>query len=200
MDRRGSRALARLAFGLALVLAASSSGAAAPAVAESAGCRAGAGQVQFLTTIRNTRDSNYDCLGVSVDGHAEITALRFEVHDTDADAAERTGGVHVREFALREIASSRGAVLNGVPGHDAVILHGEIVAGAKTATLVVRYLHNGLTGEFRECGVRLARGEDANWHLLDAASRPVPVVLIKTWALPLVGTVGIDTLQGICTE
>lgn len=169
-----------------------------PARSEADSCRGGERRVQLLATILNTRNRNYDCLGVSLDGRADIIGLRFEAHDVEG--ASGAGPVRVREFALRELASERGAVLDGVPGHDAVILRGEIAAGANTAALVVRFLHNGFTGEFRDCRVVLARDRDASWHLLDAANRPVPLVVVKTWELPLVGTVGIETLEGACAN
>ena len=29
--------------------------------------------------------------------------------------------------------------------------------------------------------------------------RPVSLVIVKTWGMPVIGTVGIETLQGICS-
>jgi hypothetical protein len=80
-----------------------------------------------------------------------------------------------------------------------VILQGQIVAGMTKASLVIRFLYNGLYGEFRQCRVTLTRGQSGNWQLLDAQKRTVPLVVVKTWALLIIGTVGIETLQGICT-
>lgn len=158
-------------------------------------------QVQPLAKIINTRDDNYQCLGVSVDARAEITAVRFETHEFDRDAESREPverRVRVREFTPDEIARASGVVLDGRPGHDAVILQGDIVAGRSSAALNLRFLHNGLTSEFRQCAVKLDHAHGAAWRLVDSRNRAVPLVVVKTWALPLFGTIGIDTLQGIC--
>ncbi len=105
--------------------------------------------------------------------------------------------MRIRAFAPAEIAQASGVVLDGVPGYDAVILQGDIVAGAAKAELILKFLHNGITGEFQQCAVRLEHA-GARWRLADAQDRPVPLVVVRTWALPILGTVGIDTLEGIC--
>ena len=92
----------------------------------------------------------------------------------------------------------RASVAAAVPGHDAVILQGDIVEGRSSDQLVVKFLYNGLTDQFRECRVALKRGRDIGWHLVNAENRSVPLVVVETWSLPLVGTVGIKTLQGLC--
>jgi hypothetical protein len=162
-------------------------------------CPAGSPTLQHLTTIENTRDFNYNCLSVSLDARANILALRFEKHEFGSNRGSTRTPLppQIREFTPAEIAADQGVVLDGTRGHDAIKLRGRIVAGAPAASLVVSYLHNGLVGEFRECGVSLER-TGQNWRLLNAESRRVPLVIVRTWALPLIGTVGIDTLQGIC--
>lgn len=152
---------------------------------------------QQLATISNTRDHEVDCLGLSLDRNAEIKAITFAKH-----LAPRAGSPEASDsasFARAAVASERGAVLDGTPGHDAVILQGRIEAGDVPSVLVVRYLHNGITGEFRQCEVRLQRDAHAVWHLTDAWNQPVSRIVVKTWALPIIGTAGIDTLQGICS-
>jgi hypothetical protein len=89
-------------------------------------------------------------------------------------------------------------VLDGAPGRDAVLLRGPITGGVAVARLVVSYLHNGFVGEFRECNVALERDDASRWRLMDAQHNPVSRILVRTWAVPLVGTVGIETLQGVC--
>ncbi|HZS82374.1 MAG TPA: hypothetical protein VFA50_05860 [Stellaceae bacterium] len=171
-------------------------GAAAPAR-----CAEAPGSVQKLAVIVNTRDNNFNCLGVTVDATAAIRNIRFESHEFRTDPATHrpvSTGVHVKEFPLEVIASPYGAVLDGQPGHDAVILRGRIPAGAAQAALDVRYLYNGITGEFRSCRVNLDRDGDAVWHLVNARDEHVSRILVKTWALPLVGTAGIETLEGVC--
>ena len=130
-----------------------------------------------------------------------ITAVRFETHEFHADRQSQGSAPHsvkVREFAPRDIASEKGVVLDGAPGHDAVILKGNIVEGRSSDPLVVKFLYNGLTDQFRECRIALKRGGDVGWHLVNAENRRVPLVVVETWSLPLLGTVGIKTLQGLC--
>lgn len=170
--------------------------------AMAADCAARSGAVQPLATIVNTRDRSFDCLGLSLDGRANIAAIRFEKHDggvTAAAAGERAA-THVREFSPAEMATARGAVLDGTPGHDAVVLRGRIGAGATSVPLVVTFLYNGLTGEYRACHASLDREAGGAWRLMDADDRPVSLVVVKTWGLPVIGTVGIAALQGICAQ
>jgi hypothetical protein len=168
--------------------------------AMSDGCASAVSGVQSLAKVVSTRDANYHCLGVSVDGSANILGIRFETHEMATTRRQVPRPVRVKEFAPIDVASEHGAVLDGTPGHDAVILQGRIVAGSPVASLVIRFLHNGITGEFQECPIRLDRREDGNWHLVNDHDQDVSTVLVKTWSLPIVGTVGIETLAGICAS
>jgi hypothetical protein len=184
---------------LLTVGAATGTGFADPRVATAtmaADCAARSGSVQPLAKIVNTRDRSFDCLGLSLDARANIAAIRFEKHDSSVTAA----AIHVREFSPAEVATARGAVLDGTPGHDAVVLRGQIGAGATSVPLVVTFLYNGFTGEYRACRATLDRVAGGGWRLMDADDRPVSVVVVKTWGLPVIGTVGIAALQGICAQ
>jgi len=170
-------------------------------VAASLGCSPSSQSVQQIAKITNTRNRNFHCLGVALDSRSNIVAIRFETHEFDADRESRTGiqrDVKIHDFMPQDIASAKGVVLDGRPGHDAVILQGNIVGGRSSERLVVKFLYNGLTDQFRECRVGLKRSGDAGWHLVDGEDRPVPLVVVETWSLPLIGTVGIRTLQGLC--
>lgn len=156
-----------------------------------ADCRGTMAAVQPLAKVTNTYDHNYQCLGVRVDAGANVMAFRFETHRPDGNGTNR-------EFSLDEVASERGAVLDGRPGHDAVILRGRIAAHVTSAPLTVEFLRNGVTGEYRRCGVTLKRDDTNGWHLLDAQGRRESQIVVETWGLPLVGTIGIDNLRGIC--
>jgi hypothetical protein len=167
-----------------------------PAVAREVargGCEPASPQLQPLAKIVNTRDETYHCLGVSVDARAEITAIRFETHAL-ADA----GVARVRSFTPDEIARTQGAVLDGTPGHDAVVLQGDIVRGQTRATLNLKFLYNGITGEFHQCAVTLDRAGGSAWRLANSHEDAFPVVVVRTWAVPIIGTIGIDTVEGIC--
>jgi hypothetical protein len=161
-------------------------------------CARGSASLQPLATIINTRDASFDCVGVSLDDRANILAIRFEKHERGGTRGP-AGDIHVLEFTPAELASDHGAVLDGVPGHDAVLLKGIVSPAQSTVPLVLSFLHNGFTGEYRGCDTALMRGPDDRWHLLDAQQRPVSLVIVKTWGLPLVGTVGIETVEGICS-
>lgn len=172
------------------------------AMAMSSDCASSTKAVQQLARIVNTRDDGFHCLGVSVDGAANIIGIRFESHAVEVEGPSRRPVLRdagIREFALSEIASPAGAVLDGSPGHDAVILQGRI-PGAAAAHLVVKYLYNGITNEYRKCDVTLDRGERLNWRLLGTERRDVTLIVVKTWALPIIGTVGIETLEGLCAD
>ena len=180
----------------ALLVVAASFGA-APAIAREAargGCEQASPQLQPLAKIINTRDETYHCLGVSVDARAEIIAIRFETHAL-ADA----GVARVRSFTPGEIARTQGVVLDGTPGHDAVVLQGDIVPGRTRTTLTLKFLHNGITGEFHQCAVTLDRAEGTAWRLANSHQDAFPVVVVRTWTVPLFGTIGIDTVEGICS-
>lgn len=159
--------------------------------------------MQPLATIVNTRDANFDCLGLSVDSHGDVVGIRFEKHErraTRGDAAQSLTDANVREIGPAEISGARGAVLDGVPGHDAVLLRGNIASRQSSVPLVVSFLYNGVTGEYRDCDATLARAPDGAWRLLDAEKRPVSLITVRTWRLPVVGVVGIETIQGICAS
>jgi hypothetical protein len=179
---------ATLALLLGLMLTSRLAGAAA-----AADCPGTTGAVQPLATIVNTRDRDYQCLGVVMDVAANIIAIRFDSHRPE-------GNDSTRDFSPAEVASDRGAVLDGRPGHDAVILRGRIAAGTGSAALTLDFLRNGLTGEYRQCGFSLDRDADNRWHLFDASGRRESLIVIETWSLPLLGTIGIDDVRGICAE
>jgi hypothetical protein len=179
-----------------LVLVLAGALATAPAGAREAvggACERASTELQPLAKVVNTRDLTYHCLGVSVDARAEITAIRFETH-----APAEDGIVRVRSFTPAEIARTEGVVLDGTPGHDAVILQGTVVPGQPRTTLQLKFLHNGITGEFHQCAVRLDRTEGRPWRLANSRPGAFPVVVVRTWAVPLFGTIGIDTVEGIC--
>lgn len=200
MDNKKGAALLGVAAVVVLMAGVAAGRASDTSMAES--CGPGSAAVQPLAKIINTRDASFDCVGVSLDDHADIRAIHFEKHEADplhGAVGEAAADVHVREFTLAELASEHGAVLDGVPGHDAVLLRGVVKPAQPNVPLVLSFLYNGLTGEYRGCDTALLRGPDQKWHLLDAQRRPVSLIVIKTWGLPMIGTVGIETVQGICS-
>jgi hypothetical protein len=164
-------------------------------------CATRTATIHPLAVVRNSRDGDFSCLGLVVDARAIPLAIRFEVHHARPAAGDRQPSpIEVKEFDRDLIASSKGAVLDGQAGHDAVILQGALPGAAGVAQLAVRYLYNGVTGEWRQCGITLRLGAERHWQLENAVHETVPEVLVRTWSLPVVGTAGIATLEGICTR
>ena len=163
-------------------------------------CSAVSGRVQQLAKIENTRNSSYHCLGIRMDDNANIVGVRFEKYDVVGNGGEQEERppLAIREFTPAEIGTARGVVLDGTPQQEAVRLRGMITAGAAIAPLVVSYLHNGIVGEFRECNVTLEKDGAHRWRLVNAEHSAVSRIVVQTWTMPVLGTVGIETLQGIC--
>jgi hypothetical protein len=199
---RGARAFILMPALFALALAASTAsatpdfrgGATGTGVAA---CEANTGSVQQLAEIFNTRDRNFQCLGVKVDGNA-LRALRVESHKLVGTEAAPVENVSVDEFPVAEIESRRGAVLDGTKGHDAVIVKGSVSPADGDVELETRYLYNGLTGEYRSCRVKLDHSAPA-WRLINRFNETVSRIVIKTRRVPVLGTIGIAALEGACT-
>ncbi|HLY56272.1 MAG TPA: hypothetical protein VKS60_11995 [Stellaceae bacterium] len=149
--------------------------------------------------IDNSGDGSFQCLGLVMDGQA-IKGIRVETHSF-ASTRRRTDSerVNVAEFSTAVLESSHGAVLDGVPGHDAIILQGHLPTLPGGAELVTSYLYNGITGEYRSCQIRLDRGPDSGWRLMDRHERIVSRIVVKTREIPLIGMFGISTLEGACS-
>lgn len=165
--------------------------------AASAICTARPGPVHLLAEISNTRDANVDCLGVRIEGNA-ITALLVESHHSSG--GDRSTRTRVEEFPVSQIASTHGAVLDGAQGHDAVIVRGSVSPRDGHAQLVTSYLYNGLTGEYRSCPIRIDRADAAAaWRLVNRFNETVSHIVVRTRSIPLLGTIGIDDLEGVCS-
>jgi len=158
-------------------------------------CARSTGSMQQLAEVDNTRDGNFHCLGLSFIGD-RVTALRVETHSFNALYRRVAEDVRVAEFPVAQIESSRGAVLDGEPGHDAIIVQGHFTAGG--AELVTRFLYDGFTGEYRSCAMRIGR-DGAGWHLINRDNETVSQILVRTRQIPLLGTIGIADLEGACS-
>ncbi len=135
-----------------------------------------------------------------VDGDA-VTALRLETHRF-ASARRHADGerVEVTEFPLAVIESHRGAVLDGIPGHDAIILHGTISASSPKTELVASYLYNGFTSEYRSCSITLDRTPDRRWRLINGFDQTISHIVVRTRDMFVIGPFGIANLEGACTQ
>jgi hypothetical protein len=166
-------------------------------------CHNSSASFQQLAEISNTRDSNVSCLGVMLDG-AAIKALRVESHRfVQRDDATWLDQIKVAEFSVAQIASRHGAVLEGTAGHDAVIVQGHVPASGADADLTTSYLYNGLTGEYRSCPMTLDRRADRAlpaWRLVNRFNETVSHIVVRTRSMPVLGTIGIADLEGVCTR
>ncbi|WP_158926562.1 hypothetical protein [Acidisphaera sp. S103] len=162
-------------------------------------CAKSTGSFKQLAMIDNETDGSFQCLGVLLDGGA-IKAIRVETHRF-ASAARRkeTEQVKVEEFSQAVIESSRGAVLDGVPGHDAIILRGHFSDASDRLQLVTTFLYNGFTSEYRSCQMTLDHTPGAGWHLVNGRDQTISHIMVKTREIPLIGTFGIANLEGACT-
>jgi hypothetical protein len=65
---------------------------------------------------------------------------------------QRLSTRHCSAVLARRFARDHGAVLDGRPGHDAVILRGRIAVRTTSAALTLEFLRDGLTNDYRYCG------------------------------------------------
>jgi hypothetical protein len=172
--------------------------AAATSARHDAVCAESAGSIIPLAVIDSSR-GGFQCLGLDLDGRT-IKAIRVETHSF-ASARDRGGSeqVDVAEFSGAVLDSTRGAVLDGVPGHDAITLRGRLAVPPGNTAFVISYLYNGFTGDFRSCEIRLDRNPNAGWRLVDRFDRTVSHIVIKTREIPLIGMFGISGLEGACS-
>jgi hypothetical protein len=162
-------------------------------------CAASTASLKQLATIDNNRDGSFQCLGLSMAGDT-AKGIRLETHSflSTGDHTE-SEQVKIAEFSMAVVESSHGAVLDGVPGHDAIILQGHFSTPSGMATLVTSYLYNGFTGEYRSCRMTLVQAPDASWRLVDRFGRTVSHIVVRTREIPLIGAFGIANLDGACT-
>ena len=161
-------------------------------------CANSTNSIQQLAMINKPGDAGFQCLGLVLDGDA-ITGLRLETHRFHAEY-RHAEQIEVTEFPLAVVASLRGAVLDGVPGHDALILKGDLAASSRKAELVASYLYNGFTSEYRSCPITLDRTPDGDWRLVNRFDQTVSHIVIRTRDMFVIGPYGIASLDGACTQ
>lgn len=162
-------------------------------------CAGSTASIKQLATIDNSSDGSFQCLGLSMEGNT-VKGIHLETHRfVSTGAHTESDQVKITEFSMAMVGSSHGAVLDGVPGHDAIILQGHFSTTSGMATLVTSYLYNGFTGEYRSCQMTLVRAPDASWHLADRFGRTVSHIVVRTREIPLIGAFGIANLDGACT-
>jgi hypothetical protein len=163
-------------------------------------CTNSPGSIQQLATIEKPGEDQFQCLGVVLNGD-RVKALRLETHKfTSRDRQAEAEAVEVTEFPLSVVESRRGAVLDGIPGHDAIILQGNFSMPSDRTELVASYLYNGFTGEYRSCSIALDRTSDAGWRLVNGFDQTVSHIVVRTRDMFVIGPFGIANLDGACTQ
>ena len=159
-------------------------------------CARSTDTVKQLAVIENPSEGSFQCLGLSLQNDT-VKAIRLETHSVASPPnAER---VVVEEFPAAVVESNRGAVLDGVPGHDAIILQGNLSTPSTKKQLVTSYLYNGFTGEYRSCQIALDRAPDVGWRLVNRFDQTISHIIVKTRQMPLIGDFGIESLDGACS-
>ncbi len=152
-----------------------------------------------LARIDGADGDSFQCLGALFEGD-RVKAIRVETYRFTSDESRHGfDGVKVEDFPDSVLESPRGAVLDGVPGHDAIVLHGRMPASAGRVDLETSFLYNGITGEYRNCAIALERAPDVGWRLVDSLDRTISHIVVRTRQIPLIGMFGISTLEGACT-
>jgi len=140
--------------------------AAAP-VPQGRGCGISTQSFKQLAVIEHAADDSFQCLGLTLDGQT-VMAIRLETHRFSRDSAHLGAGhIDVLAFPPEVVRSTHGAVLDGVPGHDAIILRGALVGQSDPQHLMMSYLYNGFTGEYRSCQVTLEHAIEPGWRLVN---------------------------------
>jgi hypothetical protein len=165
------------------------------------GCTNSTHSIKQLAMIDHTSDGGYQCLGVAVEGDT-VKAIRLERHTfPGGPGGASTEQVKVVEYPTTIIDSRHGAVIDGVPGHDAIVLHGHFSTPPGNGELVISYLYNGLTGEYHSCEMALDRTPNAGsgWRLVNRSDQTISLIMVRLRAVPMFGVIGIDNLGGACT-
>jgi hypothetical protein len=163
-------------------------------------CTHSTSSTRQLAMIDSKSDGGFQCIGVLLDGRT-VKAIRLEGHNF-ASAAQPSAEqrVKITEFPPAIVDSSRGAVLDGIPGHDAIILRGHLPTPSGKAELEISFLYNGLTGEYRSCQITLDRTPDAGWRLINSQDQPISHIVVRIRQLPVIGVIGIADLEGACAS
>jgi hypothetical protein len=188
-------------FTLALILVVLASDTGSPAAEPSRpdhACTSITTSTKQLAMIDSAGDDSFQCLGLSLEGHT-VTAIRLETHGT-ASAGQHSDlqSIMVAEFPKTMMESPRGAVLDGRPGHDAIVLRGHLPSAPGNIELVISYLYNGMIGEYRSCPLTLRWASDTGWRLTNGVDQTVSHIDIVTRSIPVVGIIGIANLEGAC--
>lgn len=204
MFRMSPRRIGALAGVIGLYLVGTASVAAigsatAPPAPQQNSCSNSTGSYYHLATIDNALDGSFQCLGLAMQ-RGTVVALRLETHRVlPSDRGATAMDVSTEQFPLAVVESSHGAVLDGVPGHDAIILRGYFPKSPEKVELTTSFLYNGFTNEYRSCPITLDREPNGGWRLLNRFNQIVSHIAVRTRQMPVIGAFGIADLEGVCS-
>jgi hypothetical protein len=140
---------------------------------------------QKLLTLTNDRDALVSDLDFQVDAQGAVQGLQYNVHDS--------GQTTVKNFTMAELGAAEGVVLEDQQGVKALLLRGHADVPTGKGQFVIRFINNGLSGDYKECNINLSRGGTGIWTLFNAyTGKAVDAAKVLTWSL------GIQTIDGIC--
>jgi len=162
-------------------------------------CTPSTNSTKQLLMIDNTSEGGFQCLGVSLEG-GTVKAVRLERHGFSSAIGQPVSEqIRVLEFPAAVVDSRQGAIIDGIPGHDAIVLRGRFSAVPGKVELIMSYLFNGITGEFHSCPVTLDSTPETGWRLLNRYDQTISHILVTIRQVPVIGTIGIADLAGACT-
>jgi len=152
-----------------------------------ASANAGEMKVDHLVAMSNDRDDAINDISFVTDAKGVVINLLYVVRES--------GKVTTRKlFAVTQLAEADGAVLEEERGVKALSLHGRVNSQIGRGSLYIRFVANGMTGEFKTCAMQALRNPKGVWQILNARSlKPITQAKMRTWAL------GIQTIEGICS-
>jgi hypothetical protein len=163
------------------------------------GCTASTHSIKQLAMIDNTSEGGFQCLGVSVEGGA-VKAVRLERHSLTSSSGQPVAErVRILEYPAATVDSAHGATIDGIPGHDAIVLRGHFPPSPGKAEFEMSYLFNGFTGEFHSCPVVIDSSPETGWRLINRFNQTVSHIVVSIRQVPMIGTIGIADLEGACT-
>ena len=136
-----------------------------------------------LISVYNDRNTGYSDLELVVDGQGVPQGIKWVPHEKFV-AAEKS-------FTLAQLAA--GAVLEEQQGIKALTLTGRLDLAAAQGRWALKYIANGLSGEYKSCDMVVKRTPQGDWAVMNATTGAiVQKAKIITWSL------GIKTIEGIC--
>jgi hypothetical protein len=147
---------------------------------------AGETKIDRLVAMSNDRDTVISDISFVTDHLGVVFRVSYLIRENGKVTGQKS-------FPVAQLTTADGVVLEEERGVKALSLHGKVNSQSGQSSLYIRFVANGLTGEFKTCAMRAVRNPKGVWQLLDFRSlKPITQAKMLTWAL------GIQTIEGIC--